>query len=349
MVYIKHGRGDRNGEMKSEQAIRIEDMGSGSYAISWTPDFSSGVVDIFVGRSPESIDMRTLVAAAVTRARVSGLEPRVRHYFYLRPADGNGVTCAQRDVPLEGGVNFRDLGGYAAADGRHVKWGRLYRSGHMSNLTAADKVCFEALNIHTICDFRLSEERANENVVLPGNPRIETLEIPPGVKDRFFFHRVFRESSDPNDVVQAVHEVVRSMVDESAGRYRRLFEVLLEPGDRNILINCSAGKERTGVGAALILTALGVPRETIYYDFMLSRTYFPAEKEIPRVLEKYEVGAVGDAARDLVMPLLETRESYLSAAFDFIDEHFGGGLEFLRAHYGLGDEELAQLRDRYTA
>jgi len=331
------------------QAIRIEGSGDGNYEIAWTRKFSAKPVDIYVGRSPGAINREDpRVSGATGAARISGLAPNLRHYFYLLPAGGDGVTAAQRDVPFEGGVNFRDLGGYAAPGGRHVKWGRLYRSGHLSNLTTADQACFESLDIHTVCDFRLSEERANESIALPNDPRIEILEIPPGVKDRFFFHRVFQESSDPDDVVQAVHDVVRSMVDESAGHYRRLFEVLLESGDHNILINCSAGKERTGVGSALILIALGVPRETIYYDFMLSQRYFPTEKEIPRVLEKYEVGTSGEQAVQLVMPLLETRESYLRAAFDFIDENFGGGIEFLHENYGIKTAELQYLRDRFT-
>jgi protein-tyrosine phosphatase len=331
------------------QAIQVAGSGDGNYEIGWTPTFTSGPVDIYLGGAPDRIDLSTaLVSGATGSARICGLAPRVRHYFRLCPRGEVGVTAAQRDVPLAGGVNFRDLGGYATADGRRVAWGRLYRSGHLSRLTPSGKVFFAALDIHTVCDFRLSEERADENMALPNDPRVEVLEIPPGVKDRFYFHRIFRDSTDPDDVVRAVYDVVRSMVDESAPRYRRLFEVLLEPGDHNILINCSAGKERTGVGAALILTALGVPRETIYYDFMLSRVYFPVEQELGRVLEKYAVGAVGDAARRLVMPLLETRRSYLRAAFDFIDEHFGGGIGYLTAQFGLDAVDLRHLRDRYT-
>lgn len=330
-------------------AIRIEGNGEGSYELTWTPAFSSGPVDVYIGDNPDAINMEVaLVSGAIGGTRISGVAPRVRHYFRVCPRGELGVIAAQRDVPLDGGVNFRDLGGYATNHGRKVKWGRLYRSGHMSNLSGPGLAYFAGLNIDTVCDFRLSVERANESIALPNNPRIEVLEIPPGVKDRFYFHRVFRDSNDPADVVRAVHDVVRSMVDGSAARYQRLFEVLLAPGDHNILINCSAGKERTGVGAALILTALGVPRETIYYDFMLSRVYFPAANEVQRVLEKYEVAAVGDAATNLVMPLLETRESYLRAAFDFIDENFGGGIEYLNAQFGLGAAELRRLRDQYT-
>ena len=335
--------------MMLAQAIRIEGTGDGIYDIDWTEEFATVPVDIHVGLSPSSIELDApLISGAMGAARITGLECGVRHYFYLRPNASDGVIHAQRNVPLEGGVNFRDLGGYRCDAGRRIVWGRLYRSGHMSNLTAVGLTTFENLDIEAVCDFRLSEERENESIALPGNPSIDVLEIPPGVKDRFYFHRVFKQATNEQDVVAALHNVVRSMVDESAPRYQRLFEVLLEPGDRNILINCSAGKERTGVASALILTALGVPRETIYYDFMLSQKYFPAANELDRVLAKYEMDGAGANAEKLVMPLLETRESHLRAAFDFIDANYGGGLEFLRAQYGINPTELQCLRDKYT-
>lgn len=335
--------------MSDEQTIGVEQDVPGTYTFTWTDRFTTSPANIYSGRLPREIDMsQAVVTAARSPATLKGLEPQRRYYFNVCGADGTSRIVAQRNVSLEGSVNFRDLGGYRTENGRRVRWGRLFRSGHMSGLSMQALESLAALNLSTVCDFRLIEERAKENAALPAGVRIESVEIPPGVKDPQYFHRIFRETNDPQDVVDAVHEVVRSMVDESAPRYRRLFEVLLESHEQNVLINCSAGKERTGVAAALILTALGVPRETIYYDFMLSRDYFPAEREIPRVLAKYEVGASGELARNLVMPLLETRESYLAAAFDLIDERYGDGLQFLSAQYGIGTAELERLRAEFT-
>jgi protein-tyrosine phosphatase len=331
------------------QAISIETVNDETVEIQWTQDFTSAPLDIHLGMSPESIDMRNPVARAVKHsAQVSGLTPNQRYYFKLCPRGEAGVVIAQRNVALVGSVNFRDLGGYLTTEDRRVKWGRLYRSGHLSKLTAPALDYFSSLDIRTVCDFRIDEERAQEAMDLPNDPQVNVLGIPPGVKDRFFFHRVFRDSNDPEDVVAAVHEVIVSMVDQSAQRYRGLFEVLLAAGDENILINCSAGKERTGVASALLLTALGVPRETIYYDFMLSKIYFPAIQEIPRVLAKYEIGGDRGAAEALVMPLLDTRASYLQVAFDFIDDNYGDALTFLRQLYDIGPAELTQLRSNFT-
>ncbi|MFT4561222.1 MAG: protein-tyrosine phosphatase [Gammaproteobacteria bacterium] len=335
--------------MQLAKAIQVEQNEDGTHELSWTSAFSAAPVDIYGGQSPDTIDMGNALAVDVTRSTtIAGLVPNIRHYFRLCRHGQAPVMVAQRNVPLAGCVNFRDLGGYLAEDGRRVKWGRLFRSGHMSNLTPGARDYFAKLDIKAVCDFRISEERASEATDLPNNPSMNILEIPPGIKDRFFLHRVFQDASGPEDVVKAVHEIVLSMVNESAARYQRLFDVLLECTDENILINCSAGKERTGVASALILTALGVPRATIYYDFMLSKQYFPTQKEIPRVLKKYNVGE-GLAAQQLIMPLLETHESYLRTAFESIDKNFGDGLGFLKQRYGIGPNELNELRDRYTS
>jgi protein-tyrosine phosphatase len=258
------------------------------------------------------------------------------------------VVVAERAVPFAGGVNFRDLGGYRTEDGRRVRWGRLFRSGHLSGLTEDDKRGFAALGVNTVCDFRLAEERADENAELPGAVTMHTIGIPPGIGDRHFFHRLFASADAVEPILDALHDMVRSLVREAAPRYAALFEVLLAAPAGTILMNCSAGKERTGVGSALVLAALGVPRETIMYDFMLSGIYFPAAAEVPRVLEKYGVTHRGELGRALIMPLLETRASYLEAAFTAIDQDFGSTEDFLAHYYGLRAAELARLRDIYT-
>ncbi len=329
--------------------VSVERGADGTHVVTWDERFSTAPVSIAAADTP--------VATAAAPDRVTGahapvtlaLDPaQPRWYLRLTPQGGAPLVVAERGVPLAGGVNFRDLGGYRAADGRRVRWGRLFRSGHMANLDAADKRVFAALGITTVCDFRLAEESASEHTDLPGPPALHILGIPPGVGDKEFFHRLFASSTDPQDVVDAMHVMLRCLVREAAPFYARLFEVLLADPPGAVLLNCSAGKERTGIGSALVLSALGVPRETIMYDFMLSGRYFPAAAEVPRVREKYAVSAPGELGRALIMPLLETRASYLEAAFAAIDEDFGSTEAFLAENYALGAAALARLREHYT-
>lgn len=323
-------------------------LADGRYEVRWGEDFATGPVSVHAGLQPDAIDHGQPLATTASRSAVvaaAGWRP----YFLLVAERGPRLVVAERGVPLEGGVNFRDLGGYRTDDGRRVCWGRLFRSGHMSKLTESDQASFTALGIRTVCDFRMTEERANENVHLKAEPHIETLGIPPGLKDRFFLHRLFQETDDPEVVAEAIHDIMRCLVSDCASHYARLFEALLAAAPGSVLLNCSAGKERTGVGAALLLTALGVPRSTILYDFALSRRYFPAAAEMPRALQKYNVEArPGRDIEALMAPLLYTRESYLECVFDTIDQHHGDDLAFLRDALGVGPAECARLRARFT-
>ena len=328
--------------------ISVARLDAGRFELRWGEDFSPGPVSVYAGPQPEAITReRRLATGALGHAVVSveGWRP----YFELVDDQGQRLLVAERGVPLQGGVNFRDLGGYLNEDGRRVRWGQVFRSGHMSKLTEADQAAFTALGIRTVCDFRMGEERANENIQLAAAPHIETLGIPPGLKDRFFLHRLFEETDDPEVVAQAIHDIMRCLVSDCAGHYGRLFETLLAAGPGSVLLNCSAGKERTGVGAALLLMALGVPRSTILYDFALSRRYFPAAAEMPRALQKYNVQArPGRDVEALMAPLLYTRESYLECVFETIDERHGDGPTFLRDALGVGPAECARLRARFT-
>ncbi len=320
----------------------------GDYRLDWGDAFGSAPVTVRAALAADALGTAPVAGSAPGTLTVAPLDPAERHYFLLEPAAGEAVIVAERAVPFAGGVNFRDLGGYRTDDGRRVRWGRLFRSGHLSGLTDADKRGFTALDVRTVCDFRLAEERASENAELPGTVEMHTIGIPPGIGDRHFFHRLFASADNAEPVLEALHDMVRSLVREAAPRYAALFDVLLAAPAGAVLMNCSAGKERTGVGSALVLAALGVPRETIMYDFMLSGTYFPAAAEVPRVLEKYGVTHRGELGRALIMPLLETRASYLEAALAAIEQDFGSIEDFLAHHYKLRAAERARLRDIYT-
>ncbi len=331
------------------QHIDVDCTASGAWRLRWDHAFTPGPVSVSYGLSPDTINSPPLATNVREVADVRLPAPCVRPYFRLTAGDGTGVVVAERRLPLDGGVNFRDLGGYQVADGRRVKWGQLFRSGHLSRLTDTDQARLGEFGLRTVCDFRMEEERITENVTLSCSPNLTTLGIPPGIKDRHFLHRLFEETDDPAVVVAAMHDIMRSLVEEAAPRYARLFEVLLDAPPGAVLMNCSAGKERTGVGAALLLLALGAPRATAMYDFTLSRRYFPAEAELPRAREKYSVQPrPGRDVAALMAPLLVTRESYLQTVFDVIDRQYGSDDAFLDKALGLGASARAQLRDRYT-
>lgn len=331
-------------------AVRVSPVAPALYEIEWDEDYTAGPVDVYAHRRPDAGDDAGAPRVRGARGGVRIAAPDIaRPYFRLVPAHGEALIVARRDVPLEGCVNFRDLGGYRTEDGRRVRWGRVFRSGHMANLSAAGKREFATLGIRAICDFRMSEEREAERAELPGAPTLTTLEIPPGVGDRWYFHRVFAATRDPADVAAAVHATMRAIVHDAGARYARMFDVLRSGRSGSVLLNCSAGKERTGVGVALFLSALGVPQATVLHDFLLSGVYFPARSEFARVRQKYGIQADSDeAAMELVMPLLETRASYLDAAFTAIADEHESLENFLTRVCGVGPAARRELRELYT-
>jgi protein-tyrosine phosphatase len=249
-----------------------------------------------------------------------------------------------RVVSLEGGQNFRDMGGYPADDGRSVKWRTLFRSGSMHHLTVEDFATLQALGIQTIVDLRSTNERNRE-------PLGECDGFVPVV---FAEPYVFADSqlgkALPSSDMEADH--ARRAFERAYGfipyqftkQFQAIFAQLLA-GKVPIVINCSGGKDRTGVASALVLTALGVPRDTVVEDYLLSKVHFR-----PRMAAESPVGADRrwqNMAPELMDVLRGVEQTYLEAAFAAIDEQSGGLDEYFRTELGLARADLEQLKILY--
>lgn len=326
--------------------VHIEKTVEGVYRLSWDEDFSREAVRVRVHTDPRHAPQAETFHEAVRSGE--RLEPpgEGRHYFHLEPPQGKPLTAAQRDLPLEGGTNFRDMGGYRAADGRRVRWGRLYRSGHSAGLTDSDRALVESLDIRVCCDFRRREEHEIEPSRLPAGTRIASIAITPG-SQAGFFERIAAGEAGEAEMVAFMEAINRDFARHHAAEYRRMFEELLALEEGAFMINCAAGKDRTGFGAALILAALGVADEDILADYMLTRDYFPIDREMERVRRKY-VPAGGRFDTALMRPMMEVRESYLGSALAEIHARHGAIGNYLARELGLGPAELARLRERLT-
>ena len=126
-----------------------------------------------------------------------------------------------------------------------------------------------------------------------------------------------------------MEEINREFVRHHAPQFRRMFGELLALGDGGFMINCAAGKDRTGFGAAMILAALGVAEDDIVADYLLSDRYFPIEREMARVLRKYGGEAGGRLDPALIRPMMETRREYIAAALEAIRRDYGSLERFL--------------------
>jgi protein-tyrosine phosphatase len=252
----------------------------------------------------------------------------------------------QRLLPLEGGRNFRDLGGYRAADGRTVKWGVLFRSGSMHELTANDYAYLEKLGIRTVCDFRSAQERKSEPVAWPhpGTPNVLADDY--DMMQANLLPKGDMRNLTPEQARQIMAGTYSSMLTTFAGQYRRMFAELLA-GHAPLAFNCSAGKDRTGVAAALILTALGVPRETVIEDYLLTNKYLDSAKMMAKQSQNPAFQMMAQVPPGVAQAMGAADRSYIETTLALVDKHPGGAAGFFRDEMKLSDADIAKLRGLY--
>ena len=254
-----------------------------------------------------------------------------------------------RHVPLAGQPNFRDLGGYAAGDGRRIRWGAVYRSGELSQLSDADVGKLGELGIRTVVDLRSPEEvSARGEGRLPSGAQL--LPLPITSSDMFaklipmFLKGDF--SQVPPDLLDQVN---RMLVSEFTAQYTGLLRALSDPANRPLVFHCTQGKDRAGFGAAMVLSALGVPWETVVEDYLLSNHFRKEENDkmlgMIRGFAANHDGPEGEeVAFSRVEGLLYVKEQSLQAAHAEIIERHGSIEVFLTEGLGCSTEGLAQLR-----
>lgn len=249
---------------------------------------------------------------------------------------------AQRLLPLEGGVNFRDMGGYQGAEGRRVKWRQLYRSGTMARLTDADRQHLAERGIRAIIDFRTVEEQEREpndwgmslGDAYWRRPHTETFGNWSGLDPA--------KLKAVRDVEVVMEEGYRRLPQQQAEAYAEMFR-RLAAGNVPAVIHCTAGKDRTGGGAALILAALGVSREAIIADFVMTERAVDLTKALAgrKRSAKYDTFAKIDP--EVTKAFLSARPSFINAFLDSLNDEFGS-VEGYLADLGMTASDIAEMR-----
>ena len=233
-------------------------------------------------------------------------------------------------VDLVGASNLRDLGGYETLDERRVRRGLVFRSAALARLTDADLVVVDRLGLRTICDFRGVEESQRAPTRLRG-PKIVTLPIEPtvgaGLRD------ILATKDATGEALNAVLEraYVAYALDSKA-QYGRLLRLVAD-GATPLLFHCSAGKDRTGFGAALLLTALGVGWDTVVADF-----------DATNRLWRRDTVQSNDLPVEVQETLLRAEPTLLAAAFDGARARYGSIDSYLEDALGFGPERIERLK-----
>lgn len=262
------------------------------------------------------------------------------------------VPPGSRVPPLEGGRNFRDLGGYETEDGRSVKWRRLFRSGALAQLTASDYRYLSDLGIRVVCDLRTRAERADEPTRWLANPAPRFVVWDEEVRQDGSPLGAALAAKDRSQklVRTGMAELYRLIPYVYGDRYRALFEIV-ESGDVPLVFHCSAGKDRAGVAAALLLTALGVSRDTIIEDYAMSDKVVDYMALIdaadPNRVSDSSIAYLLQLPRELLAPILWSDPKYIVTMFDELEKNHGSAMAFIREEIGITDDAIASLRGRY--
>jgi protein-tyrosine phosphatase len=337
-------------------AAAAERAQDGTYALSWTVR-RPGPAFVYASTDPRDPSRSGRLVARTTAASttVGGLDPARRWYFEVAPKrseHARGVIAGTRHIAFQGTANTRDLGGYTTSDGRAVRWGAIYRSDALASLTDADMATLASLNLRTAVDFRGPEEiaKAGPNRLAPGTRGLDIPLLDEGGNALAAALTAALHSGDSatleemlgdGKAVQINVDSYRRMAtskDAQAG-FAAVLRRLAGGADTPLLYNCTAGKDRTGLMSAVILTVLGVPRDTVIKDFLLSNDYLAASHQ-----QTYDYLASKGIDTALIRPLMEQRAQYLESFFDGVDAKYGTFHRYVRDGLGLDAKTVAALK-----
>jgi protein-tyrosine phosphatase len=284
----------------------------------------------FAGKDMRSVDFSAPVAAGAETG--SFPLPGSSWTIFAVRQNGKEHFLAERQLPMKNGYNFRDLGGIPGHSGKLTVWGKLFRTDDLQNLTQEDAAYLATIPLTTIVDFRTHHERDKRpDTVLCSVKNALHYPIMPGNLNP---HKNFPEDfGDIDEFMLAIYrEFVRDQAITSA--YRTFFRHVQENADLPLLFHCSAGKDRTGFAAAMLLFALGVDREIIFSDYEASNAYL-GDKYAPIIAANPEHGG-----------LFTVKRAYLEESLRVINEEHGNVETYLSSMLAV---DIALMRERFVA
>ncbi|WP_116366557.1 tyrosine-protein phosphatase [Parahaliea mediterranea] len=269
-------------------------------------------------------------------------EPSPQAWFRVRYEDGSELTAGPRYVPGLEARNVRDLGGYQTTTGQWVKAGLLYRSGFLSHLPQQKQAQLESLGIQHICDLRSTAERQEKPDPDLNWQSIEGCASNASEASMASFAAAIQTLQQGGDVdwEQLITQGYSAMPTQYAEPLKALYASLLENPGEPALFHCTAGKDRTGVAAALLLLMLGVDEQTVIDDYTMS--------EIALQFQGDSIKSKAYPRELLEQPALRaTNASYIQATLDSIRAQYGTLERYYDEVLGLDEAKIALLRKHY--
>lgn len=307
--------------------------------------YGSGNWNVYEGQDFESINWNTSKKLSEDNKSVTFKNNTPEKRLAFVAINGSDtLRLAEREIDMENTVNFRDIGGIPTQDGRHTKWGMIYRSGELSELTEEDLAYMKTIDIKAILDFRTDEEIEEKPDMYPDG--VKWFHVPVGNMNKGNMKEMFAEirNADPETYDSgALMESISESLFKSQEAYKTLFNDLLNDETTPLLFHCTAGKDRTGHASALILTALGVDEETIYNEYTLSN-YFRYENNEETVKKAAKFYGVDQR---ILRPMMGVKRSYLKTGMDIIKKEYGSVQNYLEKEIGIDSLMQAKLKQKF--
>ncbi|MGL5387068.1 MAG: tyrosine-protein phosphatase [Enterobacterales bacterium] len=247
-------------------------------------------------------------------------------------------------APLDGGINFRDLGGNTVADGRRIKRGLLFRSGALDRLSENDCSFLAQMPMRSVLDYRdIDEVQAKPDVLWAGADYYHVPANPLSSEVNANLDKLTDETLAKFDAQVFMLELYRRLPFNNAA-YRQLAQLLAQPEGGAIVQHCAVGKDRTGVGSAMVLLALGADEATVMEDYLLTQVTLANFRE--HMLEQL-ASRLNDASVAQFAYVLGAREEFLVTALGCIREQYGSADRWLEAEYGLGQSQREAIQAFY--
>jgi protein-tyrosine phosphatase len=255
---------------------------------------------------------------------------------FLLASCNDKTTPPRRGGILEGAPNFRDLGGYPSGNGKQTVWRKVFRSQTLAQLSDGDVAQLKALGVKTVIDFRSDEEVRKEPSRLPEGLKILRLSINVGSNDTLqIMQRLMTGAVDSIQGVEFMQTANRRFATEFTSQYREFFNILLQPENYPVVFHCTAGKDRTGFAAAMLLSALDADWDTVMNDYLLTNQYLKPQQLMQQIPEQ---------AMPALRQMWGVQPSYLNAAKEEIITRYGSIDNYLSRELNVGDAEKNKLK-----
>lgn len=243
-------------------------------------------------------------------------------------------------------INFRDIGGYKSSDGRVVKKGLFFRSANLVNLSKNDLQMLKDLNIKTIFDFRDESEILSSPSDIVENINYIRIPAMPQLKSNIAqlgsIKEMMENMFDKNNAFELLKEAYYNLPVNTPA-YKELVKLMQNDSNLPILMHCTAGKDRTGVGSAIILMILGVNRSSIVEDYLKSNQ--SAKDSINEILSVQP--ELKNVPKDKLKYIFGVNETYINEVFKRIDTDFDSTEDYLLKEFNLTKDDIKNLQSKY--